>query len=236
MGSPLYLKGPDAPSAPPPDDWFAQYGGHIFDPTKASPNGGFPGPTAAPTQDWNEQSFAAQFGTPRTPQELIALEQQLQAAGIKVLRNAEGVAGKIQLPNGQIVDVINAAGAGGRGFQWLTGEGGGGAGGYGSLMQDYGQQFKLPTQEEFLAMPGTLAALAAGQQAVERGAAARGTLLTGGTQKALQQNAIDIANQKYAELTGLSGQAFDRNHGVWDQDRKFKFGALSDLAKAGRPT
>jgi hypothetical protein len=45
-----------------------------------------------------------------------------------VLRNAAGVAGKIQLPNGQIIDVINAAGAGGNGFQWLTGDGGGGVG------------------------------------------------------------------------------------------------------------
>jgi hypothetical protein len=77
-------------------------------------------------QSWDMNTFSQRFGTPRTPQELIAMEGQLGQAGIKVLRNSAGVAGKIQLPNGQVVDVITAAGAGGRGFQWLTGEGGGG--------------------------------------------------------------------------------------------------------------
>src|SRR5215216_3241193 len=73
-----------------------------------------PAPQAAgQTQNWDQGTFAAQFGQPKTPQELIALEQQLNAVGIKVMRNASGVAGKIQLPNGQIVDVINSAGAGG---------------------------------------------------------------------------------------------------------------------------
>lgn len=79
-------------------------------------------------QAWDERTFAERFGRPGTPQELEALESQLGESGIKVSRNAAGVAGKVILPNGQYVDVINSAGLGGRGFQWLTGEGGGGGG------------------------------------------------------------------------------------------------------------
>ncbi len=63
-------------------------------------------------------------GKPPTPAQLIALEPLLNSYGIKVLRNAEGVAGKIQLPGGQIVDVIISAGLGGRGWQWDTSAGG----------------------------------------------------------------------------------------------------------------
>lgn len=97
---------------------------------QAQPQASQSQPAQQPTT-WDMGTFSQRFGTPRTPQELLAMEPQLAQAGIKVLRNAQGTAGKIQLPNGQVVDVILAAGAGGRGFQWLTGEGdapgGGGA-------------------------------------------------------------------------------------------------------------
>ena len=89
-------------------------------------------PRTGTGSSWNQENFASTFGTPKTPQELIALESKLNEAGIKVLRNASGVAGKIQLPNGQIVDVITSAMSGGKGFQWLpdaTSGGGGGASG-----------------------------------------------------------------------------------------------------------
>jgi hypothetical protein len=62
-------------------------------------------------------------GKAPTPQSLLSLEPQLNQRGIKVLRNAAGTAGKIQLPSGQIVDVIQSAGTGGTAWQWLTGGG-----------------------------------------------------------------------------------------------------------------
>ncbi|MCR4340636.1 MAG: hypothetical protein NUW01_12215, partial [Gemmatimonadaceae bacterium] len=82
-------------------------------------------------QDWSNdpygyfQSLIA--GLSPTPQSLIGLEAQLGAQGIKVLRNARGVAGKIQLPNGQIVDVIQGADTGGVAWQWDLGGGSGGS-------------------------------------------------------------------------------------------------------------
>ena len=74
---------------------------------------------------------------PPTPASLISLEPQLNAAGIKVLRNAAGTAGKVQLPNGQIIDVIQGADVGGQGWQWL-GPGAGSAAPGGTTYQGTG--------------------------------------------------------------------------------------------------
>lgn len=182
--------------------------------------------TPAPTTDWNQQTFSQQFGTPGTPQELAALEPRLNQAGIKVLRNAAGVAGKIQLPDGSIVDVINSAGAGGTGFQWLTGGGSGSAiGGPGS--GSFVAPFVPPSYEDALKDPGTLIALQRGQQAIQNSAAARGTLLSGGTLKALNDYAMGTAQQGYQSVFDRAYQTHVRN-----EDAPFdKFYKLSDLGQ-----
>lgn len=59
-------------------------------------------------------------GSTLTPAQLVAQEQNLAKYGIKVLRNASGVAGKVQLPSGQIIDVIQGASAGINKKQWLA--------------------------------------------------------------------------------------------------------------------
>ena len=166
-----------------------------------------------------------------TPDALLAKEQELAAAGIKVLRNAAGVAGKVQLPSGEIVDVIQSAGTGGgvSGFQWQqgpggpTGEGGkplpgnryygqpGGAqqppGTLGSIMggaTDYGA--RLPALEK---TPGYQFRLQQGLKGVEDSAAAKGTLLTGGAVKDLNDYAQGAASQEfdneYRRLFGIAG-------------------------------
>ena len=164
---------------------------------------------------WDEQSFASRFGTPKTPQELIALEQQLNQAGIKVMRNAAGVAGKIQLPTGQVVDVIQAAGVGGRGFQWDLGPGGGGGGlgSFGSLAQGWDKTFKAPSIDEIRAMPGYQFALDQGVQALDKSAAARGTVNSGGQKKEILGFAIGLADQtaqqKYSNSLGEYMNAYN---------------------------
>jgi hypothetical protein len=163
-------------------DWFATPGA--------------PAPPAPTGLMQNPQGYFKQLiqGKPATPDVLVSLEPQLNQAGIEVMRNAAGVAGKIRLPNGQIVDVIRAAGAGGGGpenWQWLTGPGGGGGIGAG-LETSPGFQFRLGE----------------GLKALERSAAARGTLLTGGTLKGIQRYAQDYASGEYGQrvnqLMGLS--------------------------------
>ena len=86
--------------------------------------GGSRGGTPDNTGDWQQWFESLTGGKPPTPAQLVALEPQITAVGGKVLRNAAGVAGKIQLPGDPIVDVIQAAGSGGKAWQWLTGNSG----------------------------------------------------------------------------------------------------------------
>ena len=98
-----------------------------FNPQTGGGGGGFGGGGGGGGQDYQSQ-FMQMAGPDLTPQRLIQMEGQLGQQGIQVLRNAAGVAGKIRLPNGQIVDVIRSAGLGGGtgATQWDTGMGGGG--------------------------------------------------------------------------------------------------------------
>lgn len=60
-------------------------------------------------------------GASLSPAELAAKEQELAKYGIRVMRNASGIAGKIRLPTGQSFDVIGGAARGLNRKQWLAG-------------------------------------------------------------------------------------------------------------------
>jgi hypothetical protein len=206
-------------------------------------NGGGLQPTAAPTnQNWDQGTFQQQFGSPGTPQELEALESRLNAQGIKVSRNAAGVAGKIILPNGQYVDVINSAGAGGKGFQWLTGDGGapggaqgGGAAGmnFGSLLTPWTQNFSAPTAEEALNSPGLKFALDEANRIGQASAASHGSLLNGRVQQALGASNVQNALQGYGDVynRALGEYGLQRENFYNNQDRPYT--KLSGLAGMG---
>jgi hypothetical protein len=73
--------------------------------------------------------------------------------------------------------------------------------GYGG--SGYGGGFMPPTAQQALDDdPGYAFRQQQGQQAIERSAAARGTLLTGGTAKALQNYAQGLASQEYGNVYG----------------------------------
>ena len=179
-------------------------------------------------------------GKPGTPQTLIGLEGELGQQGIKVLRNAAGVAGKIQLPNGQIVDVIRSAGTGGGAdnWQWLTGDGGGGGG-----FESYGggipggfpwtpfsyEAFKPPTGLNFQNDPGYQARMQLGTDAIEKSAAAKGTLLTGGTLKDLNQFAQDYASNEFGNVFNRELQGYQTNFNTAYQPWLSNFNAANQM-------
>lgn len=176
------------------DDWFGA--------NAPSPNTGVTGyapggvqapPVVSTPQTWDQNTFTQMFGTPGTPEELAALEPKLNAAGIKVSRNAAGVAGKIILPNGQYVDVINSAGAGGKGFQWLTGDGGAPNAAAGGAQAPYNFSTDDPSYQWRVAQ---------GLKALQGSAAANGTLLTGGTLKDILNYGQGAASQEYQNAFG----------------------------------
>jgi hypothetical protein len=127
---------------------------------------------------------------------------------------------KVYGPGGVFwADAVLSAGTGGNGAAWLTDTGGGGGGD--SSGTSFGQApnstpfnyapFQAPDAFTFRAFeaptalteendPGYQARLALGQQGVERSAAARGTLLTGGTLKDLNQFSQDYASNEFQNV------------------------------------
>jgi hypothetical protein len=224
---------PDARTAPAADDWFAQqgiapgtdawYAGHtVGQGTPAAP-GQFTGAQGTPGASgdaswWNPQDPKGSLdrlfqGQPPSSQTILAHAPQLQAAGIEISPpNAEGVTSKIHIPGVGWTRILEGGVAGGAGTGWnyvpqgTTGPGGtinmdgspaggGGidtAGSLAALQNSPGYQFRFKE----------------GQQALERSAAARGTLLTGGTLKGLTRYGQDYAsgeyNNRYNQLMGYT--------------------------------
>ena len=185
----------------------------------------FTGPTTAqPAPTGGAQDPQAFFnslfpGNTLTPQQLAAQEAQLQAQGIRLLGpNAAGMRTKIELPNGQIIDVIGGAGAGHNRRQWMNdgpaGPTSGAGGTLGGMMgstsgsmaggADYGA--RLPALEK---TPGYQFRMEQGIKGLEDHAASKGTLLTGGAAKDAIQFGQGLAstefNNKYRRLFGMAG-------------------------------
>lgn len=88
-------------------------------------------------------------------------------------------------------------------------DGGAGSGwGFGSGTQPY----KPFTLGDFVSSPGYQWQLNQGLNAIQKGAAARGTLLTGGTQKALEQYGQGLASQDYNNFFNRELQTYNANN------------------------
>lgn len=109
-------KAAPAPAAPPPPPAA---------PAQAQPSGG--GPVNGDYRSW---FLGLTNGRAPTPSELTAMAPMLQQHGISLAPNAAGVNGKIRLPDGRIIDVIQGADRGGQAWQWLEGGGAPAGGSY----------------------------------------------------------------------------------------------------------
>ena len=75
------------------------------------------------------------------------------------------------------------------------------------------QSFTAPTQAQLEASPGYQSRLAAGLQTRERSASAQGSLLSGGTQKALERYGQDYAANEYGAEFGRAFQTYQQRYG-----------------------
>lgn len=243
-GSPVAYGGSPAPPT----------SGGATAPPASSPSGGVQTPPGGYTQDW----FTQNFGRPSTPEQLVALESRLAPYGIKVLRNASGVAGDIQLPSGQVIDVIAGAMRGGEGFQWnpdIPG-GTGGTGGLGSfppyagtftgggqyplaavmgsgLMQPWTTPFVAPNDVTQQNDPGWQFRMREGLKAIERSAASKGTLLTSGTMKDLSAWAQNTASNEYGNVYNRALGEYQMAHNIFQGNQANQFGRLYNLSSQG---
>jgi hypothetical protein len=110
-------------------------------------------------------------------------------------------------------------------------------GAYGSLLAPYsGGAFQAPTAAQAQATPGYQFALQQGEQAQQAGAAANGSLLTGGTQEALNNYAQNYANTNYNNVYNQALNTYQTNYNTWANQQANTYNRLAGVAGMGQTT
>lgn len=89
----------------------------------------------------------------------------------------------------------------------------------------WSEQFKAPSLEDVQNEPGYALGLKEGQNALERSAAARGSILSGGTQKATARYGTDYGATKYGEATGRLFDQYQQRYGQFLDAANLQSGA-----------
>jgi hypothetical protein len=94
-------------------------------------------------------------------------------------------------------------------------------------MRPFTEQFEAPTEEEARLDPGWEFRLAEGEKARQRAAAAKGTLLTGGTAKALERYAQDYSSEEYDKVYGRDLDEYMKRYGIFRTNESDRFNSQS---------
>ncbi len=105
----------------------------------------------------------------------------------------------------------------------------------GSLLEPWTKQFQAPDPQQIANDPNYQFQLQQGLRGVQSGAAARGTLLTGGTQKALDQYGQGLASSFGNTLYNRNLGEYQMNQNTFYQNQDRPFTKLSTLATLGKP-
>jgi hypothetical protein len=123
------------------------------------------------------------------------------------------------------------------GVSTTTGAADTGLGAYGSLMQGYqGGPFEAPTAEQARQTPGYQFGLQQGLGAQQASAAANGSLLTGGTQAALDQYGQNYADTNYNNVYNQALQTYGTNYNTWANQQASEYNKLAAQAGMGQTT
>lgn len=110
-------------------------------------------------------------------------------------------------------------------------------GAYGSLMQaNPYSTFTAPDALTEQNDPGYQARLKLSTDAMQRSAAARGSVLTGGTAKALNQFGQDYASNEYGNVYNRAFNTNANNYNSFNQNQASKYNRLASLAGMGQET
>lgn len=108
--------------------------------------------------------------------------------------------------------------------------------GQGSLLTPYSGTFTAPTGLTEQNDPGFQARLKLGTDAVERSAAARGGVATGGTAKALETYGQDYASNEYGNVYNRALTDYTTKYNAYNNDQSNQFNRLSALSNIGQST
>ncbi len=108
----------------------------------------------------------------------------------------------------------------------------------GSLTAAYnnGQGFTAPTALTEQNDPGYQARLQLGQLTMDKSAAARGSVLTGGTAQAENQAAQDYASNEYSNVYNRALDTYQTNYNAYNTNQTNQYNKLAGLAGAGQAT
>ncbi len=109
-------------------------------------------------------------------------------------------------------------------------------GGFGGMIAPYTQNFSAPTAAQAEAQPGYQFSRDQGLQAIDRSAAAKGTLLTGGNLKDLAGFAGGIASTNYNQLYNQNANTFGINRDIFYHSQDAPYAKLYNLSQLGKPT
>lgn len=218
---PIYLDDTGNPTTPPPAPAPAP-------PPAATSGSGFGAAGRGEDPAQYIQAWQRQFGFAPTAASLDHLVNSLRAEGWVNAKRADHNGSpsndKIDLGNGQSADVISSEGASNAAWSWQPyatdshGGGGGDLSGFGVPATPYTSQpytgpayqtpatpatntpFVAPTAVTMENDPGFQFRRDQGNQGIQRSAAAQGSILSGGTQKALAQYNQDYASNEFQNV------------------------------------
>jgi hypothetical protein len=104
-------------------------------------------------------------------------------------------------------------------------------GGY--LASTWNQQFQAPTAAEAAQTPGYQFTLQQGTQALNRGAAARGDLLSSGAAKQLEQYGTGLANQTYNDVYNRAMGQYQTNYQTFRNNQADMYNRLMGVSSQG---
>jgi hypothetical protein len=104
----------------------------------------------------------------------------------------------------------------------------------GSLSKPFGETWTPPTGVTEQNDPGYQFRLAEGQKLLERSAASRGDILSGGTAKALQKYGQDYASNEFQNTYNRSLTDYTTKYNAYNQDQNTQFNRLASLLGVGQ--
>lgn len=106
----------------------------------------------------------------------------------------------------------------------------------GSLVTPYSGTFTAPTDITMQNDPGYQARLKLGTDAIQKSAAARGSVVTGGTAKALDTYAQDYASNEYSNVYNRALTDYTTKYNTYNTDQANQYNRLAALSGVGQTT
>lgn len=176
---------------------------------------------------------------PQTPQTNAAMPVSRLGSAPSLTGTAQGSSvsptGSPSMPIG-VPRATAVAGIQGGGINQASGAGQAGqpaSGGFGSLLQRYAP-FQAPDGLTMQNDPGYQERLKLGTDAIQRSAAARGGILTGGTARDLMQFGQDYGSNEYNNVYNRALQSYGTNYGVQNNDSNNIYNRLLGLSNSGQ--